>query len=188
MQPKEVTEQLFEYDRNRRVNWNAIVAIVEIVGLLAVVASLVYLAIQVRQNSQIISQNSLVARSGMVHETSVFYARFFELIADNSELASIFHRGIKSEELDPVELDRFEALLEVYFTSLEDLDHQFKSDLYFDEDDDEDLIQFMAPAYRNLIMCTYGSDWWNRTGKVRCTPSFYDKIQQIRKGWAAEED
>lgn len=170
------------------MNWDAIVAIVEIVGLLAVVASLVYLAIQVRQNSQLISQNTFVARSAMVHETSAFYARFFELIADSSELASIFHRGKSSEALDPVELERFEALLEVYFTSLENMDHQFKSDLYFDEDDDEDLIQFMAPAYRELIMCTHGSDWWIRTAKARCTPSFYNKIQRIRKRWATEDD
>jgi hypothetical protein len=169
------------------VNWDAVVAIVEIVGLLAVVASLVYLAIQVRQNSQLISQNTFVARAAMVHETSAFYARFFELVADSAELASIYRRGKNSEGLDAVELERFEALLEVYFTSLEDMDHQFKSDLYFDEDDDEDLMQFMAPAYRDLIMCTHGSDWWNRTAEARCTPSFYNKIQKIRKGWDAEE-
>ncbi len=170
------------------MNWDAIVAIVEIVGLMAVVASLVYLAIQVRQNSQLISQNTFVARSAMVHETSAFYARFFELIADNSELASIFHRGKNSEELDPVELERFESLLEVYFTSLEDMDHQYKSDLYFEEDDDEDLMQFMAPAYRNLIVCKHGSAWWDRTAKARCTPSFYDKIQKIREGWVVKKD
>lgn len=129
-----------------------------------------------------------VARSAVVHETSAFYARFFELIADNSESASIFHRGKNSEDLGPVELERFEALLEVCFTSLEDMDHQFKSDLYFDEDDDEDLMQFMAPAYRDLLMCQHCSDWWSRTAKARCTPSFYDKIQKIRNEWAAEED
>lgn len=170
------------------MNWDAIVAIVEIIGLMAVVASLIYLAVQVRQNSQLISQNTLVARSAMVHETSAFYARFFELVADNSELASIFHRGKNSEELNPVELERFEALLEVYFTSLEDMDHQYESDLYFDEDDDEDLMQFMAPAYREMIMCKHGSAWWNRVAKARCTPSFYGKIQRIREGWAAEQD
>jgi len=170
------------------VNWDAIVAIVETIGLLAVVASLAYLAIQVRQNSQLIRQNTFVARSAMVHETSTFYARFFELIADNSELASVFHRGTNSEELNPVELKRFEALLEVYFTSLEDMDHQYKSDLYFDEDDDEDLIQFIAPAYRDMLMCSHGTDWWNRVGKIRCTPSFYDKIQKIREGWATGRD
>jgi hypothetical protein len=170
------------------VNWDAIVAIVEVVGLIAVVVSLAYLAIQVRQNSQLISQNTFVARSAMVHETSVFYARFFEMIADNSELASIFRRGVDSEELDPNEITRFEALMEVYFTSLEDMDHQYKSDLYFDEDDDEDLVWFMAPAYRDMLTCTYGSNWWDRTAKVRRTPSFYDKIQKIQVAWSAERD
>ena len=170
------------------MNWDAIVAIVEVVGLMAVVVSLVYLAIQVRQNSQLISQNTFVARSAMVHETSVFYARFFEMIADNSELASIFRRGVDSEELDSDEITRFEALMEVYFASLEDMDHQYKSDLYFDEDDDEDLVQFMAPAYRDMLTCTYGSNWWDRTAKARCTPSFYDKIQKIRRAWSAEKN
>ena len=71
------------------MNWDAIVAIVEIVGLVAVVASLVYLAIQVRQNSQLISQNTFVARSAMVHETSAFYARFFELMIHILEACEI---------------------------------------------------------------------------------------------------
>ena len=168
------------------MNWEATVAIIEIVGLIAVVASLVYLAIQVRQNSTLISQNTFVARSLMVHETSVFYARFFEMIAESSELASIYRRGTNSEELDSDELTRFEALLAVYFSSLEDNDHQYKSDLYFDEEDDTDLVVFMAPDFKEMLTSLHGSRWWDRTAQARCTPSFYNKIQKIRKGWAAE--
>jgi len=170
------------------MNWEALVAIVEIVGVLAVVASLVYVAVQVRQNSELISQNTLVARSSMVHDTSVFYARFFELIAENSELAGIYRRDKNSEELDTDEVTRFEALMEVYFASLEDSDHQYKSDLYFDEDDDTDLVEFMAPAFRDMLSSSYGSEWWNRTAKDTCTPSFYEKIQKIRAGWDAERN
>jgi hypothetical protein len=66
------------------------------------------------------------------------------------------------------------------------MDHQFKSDLYFDEDDDEDLMHFMAPAYREILICKHGSNWWDRTAKIRCTPSFYEKIQKIREGWESE--
>ena len=169
------------------MNWDAIVAIMEVVGLIAVVVSLVYLAVQVRQNSQLIGQNTLVARSAMVHETSVFYARFFELLAQDSELASIFRRTENAEGLSPDEIVRFEALMEVYFTSLEDMDHQYKSDLYFDEDDDEDLVRYTAPADRDMLTCKYGANWWDRTAKHRCTPSFYEKIQDIRAGWEAEQ-
>jgi hypothetical protein len=168
------------------MNWEAIVAIVEIVGLLAVVISLIYLAIQVRQNSDLIEQNTFVARSSMVHDTSVFYARFFELIAENSDLARIYRKGLTGESLNPDEATRFEALLEVYFTSLEDHDHQYKSGLYFDEDDDTDLVEYMAPVFREMLSSRYGSEWWDRIGKDRSTPSFYEKIQKIRAGWKHE--
>jgi hypothetical protein len=168
------------------VNWEAVVAIAEIAGLLAVVASLVYVAIQVRQNSELISQNTLVARSSMVHGTAVSYARFFELIADNPDLAGIYHRAVNGHKLDPEEATRFEALLEVYFTSLEDSDHQYKSGLYFDEDDDTDLVEYLAPAFRGMLSSQYGRAWWERIGKDRSTPSFYDKIQKIRRGWESE--
>jgi hypothetical protein len=165
------------------VNWEAIVAIVEVVGLLAIVVSVIYVAVQVRQNSDLISQNILVARSTMVHETSVIYSRFFELIAESPDLANTYRRGINSEELDPDEVIRFESLIEVYFTYLEDSDHQYKSDLYFDEDDHEDLVEFMAPTFRDMLSCKYGSEWWDRTAKAKNVPSFYNKIQKIRAAW-----
>ncbi len=168
------------------MNWEAVVAIVELIGLLAVVISLIYLAIQVRQNSELIEQNTFVARSSMVHETSVFYARFFELIAENSDLAQIYRKGLAGESLDPDDATRFESLLEVYFTSLEDHDHQYKSGLYFDEDDDTDLVVYMAPAFREMLSSQYGREWWERVGKYRSTPSFYQKIQKIRDRWEHE--
>ena len=170
------------------MSWEAVVAIVETVGLLAILASLIYVAVQVRQNSEIISQNSMVARSSMVHDTSVSYARFFELIAESSELASIYRRGTNCEELDPDEITRFEALLAIYLAHLEDTDHQHKSDLYFDEEDETDLIEFMAPTFRHMLSTQYGSEWWDRTGKDSFAPSFYNKIQEIRAGWDAEQN
>ena len=169
------------------MNWEAIIAIVELVGLVAVVASLVYVAIQVRQNSELISQNTFVARSAMVHETSVTYAKFFEMIAENPSLANIYRRGIQSESLDPDEIVRFEALVNVYFTNLEDSDHQYKSDLYFDEDDDTDLVEYMAPEYKDMLTCTYGSEWWERTARGSSTPSFIEKIERIRASWPEEQ-
>jgi hypothetical protein len=170
------------------MNWEAVVAIVEMVGLLAIVASLVYVAIQVRQNSEIINQNSTVARSAIVHETSVSYSRFFELIAENADLASIYRRGINDQALDPDEVTRYSALLEIYFANLEDADHQYQSDLYFDEEDETDLCEFMAPVFRPMLDSSYGTGWWNNTAADTCTPTFYEKIQKIRASWDAERN
>lgn len=169
------------------MNWEAVIAVVEVAGLLAIVISLIYLAIQVRQNSELIRQNTFVARSAMTHETSVTYSRFFEIIAENGALSNIYRRATNSEELDSDEKIRFEALLEVYFTSLEDSDHQYQSGLYFDETDDTDLVEFLAPAFREMLDSPLGREWWERTAKVRSTPSFYEKIERIRSGWELEK-
>ena len=169
------------------MNWEAVIAITETVGMAGVIASLVYVAIQVRQNSKLIDQNTLATRSSMVHETTVSYNRFFELIAENAELADIYRRGTIGEELDQNEITRFEAMLEIYFATLEDADHQYKSDLYFDEEDDTDLVEFIAPTYRALLSSPHGRAWWNRTAKDSSTPSFYAKISKIIANWDAEQ-
>ena len=112
--------------------------------------------------------------------------RFYELIAENPDLASIYRKGIKSEYLDPDEVVRFESLIEVYFTYLEDSDYQFKSNLYFEEDGVGDNIEFTAPMYRDMLTCKYGRNWWDRTAKANNAPSFYNKIQRVRASWEDE--
>jgi cation transporter-like permease len=61
------------------MNWDAVAAIAEALAVLGVIASLIYVALQVRQNSKLIDQSILATRSAMVHEISVSFARFFDL-------------------------------------------------------------------------------------------------------------
>ncbi|MFT4562959.1 MAG: hypothetical protein ACI9BW_002710 [Gammaproteobacteria bacterium] len=49
------------------MNWDALGAISELVGALAVVATLVYLAIQIRQNTKQIEENTSTVRASAVH-------------------------------------------------------------------------------------------------------------------------
>ena len=60
------------------MNWDAVIAVAEIIGVMAVIASLIYVAMQIRQNTAI-------ARANIVHETSVFFSRFYELLASDAQ-------------------------------------------------------------------------------------------------------
>ena len=53
----------------------------------------------------------------------------------------------------------------------EDADHQYKSDLYFDEDDETDLVEYVAPTYRDWIMSPHGRAWWDRVAADTDTPA-----------------
>lgn len=161
------------------MNWDAVIALAEIAGVIAVIASIVYVGVQIKQNTAI-------ARATIVHETSVFYSRFYELLAGDADLTDIYRRGIQGEELSANETLRFESLLEIYMAVLEDLDHQYNANLYFDEDDDVDLVEFMAPSYKAFLSSPVARDWWMRVAKDSTTPSMHEKMSAIMSRWEVE--
>jgi hypothetical protein len=161
------------------MDWNAVSAIAEIIGALVVVASLIYVAVQIKQNSTLLKQNTDFARASIVHETNVSGTQIYELIAQNKGVAEIFQRGINDDVLDDTELLRFEALLNIYCSWLEDVDSQFEANLYFDEDDEGDLLDYMAPYFKRLFRSQTVKNWWEREGHYQFTPSFDTKLRRI---------
>ncbi len=91
------------------MNWDAIGAIAEIVGAAAVVVSLLYLAIQMRQNANAVKASN---RDSMAnYNTQTLLA-----VAGDAELASIFRRGqVDPSLLDDDEAFRFDVLLYAIF-------------------------------------------------------------------------
>ena len=96
------------------MNWDAIGAVGEIVGAAAVVISLVYLAIQMR------SQNR-ETRLSTINSSLTAWNSLLALIADNSELADIWNRGLKNEVLSEDQEARFRAFANSYLRVAEGL-------------------------------------------------------------------
>lgn len=90
------------------MNWEAAGAIGEIAGALAVIVTLVYLSIQVRQNTK-------ASRLSAVQAASENSSRFSELLAADTDLSELVWRGLRDpDSLDPVEARRFVAALNVF--------------------------------------------------------------------------
>lgn len=68
------------------MNWEAIGAISELIGAIAVVVTLIYLAIQIRQNTRAI-------RLDTGHDITEEYRDIFALMAVNKELATLVHKA-----------------------------------------------------------------------------------------------
>ena len=88
------------------MNWDAIGAIGEIIGALAVFISLGYLAVQIHQNTKAVRASALDSSINVIIGVrSTMY--------DNAELASIYLRGLqKPEDLDEEERLRFRLLIQ----------------------------------------------------------------------------
>ena len=77
-------------------------AIGELVGGVAVIATLIYLALQVRQNSDAIRWSNDCAQASSVQDSNCLYVRVLSQLSQDAELASIYHRATTGEPLDEV--------------------------------------------------------------------------------------
>jgi len=63
------------------MNWDAIGAIAEVIGALAVLITLAYLAVQVRQNSTQLREAARLAKIASLDNTVVMFSRFRGMLA-----------------------------------------------------------------------------------------------------------
>jgi hypothetical protein len=87
------------------VNWEAISAIGQLVGALAVVISLIYLATEVRRNTR-------ETRDASMRWVSDNYTQWVRQVSGRPDLSELYYRGIHDfESLEGVEVVRFSGLM-----------------------------------------------------------------------------
>ena len=97
----------------------------EFVGAIAVVASLVYLALQIRQNTSQLNQNTDVVRANAELDNARLAAEFNAHLAENSELSELWRLGTsQSENLTESQQIRFGFMMGDLFYRLEGLFRQ----------------------------------------------------------------
>jgi poly(3-hydroxyalkanoate) synthetase len=94
------------------VNWEALGAIGEVVGAIGVIATLGYLAVQIRQNTTQLSESTKIAQLGAMEANVESSNRIRELIIANADVSELYARGSKSYlDLDSAERVRFSMLI-----------------------------------------------------------------------------
>ena len=95
-------------------------AVGEILGGLAVVASLVYLALQIRQNTRQISHSIETARVSALSQNIQAANHMRDLLIRDRDLADLYLRGLEDfDALDGTDRLRFEMLLRSIFTEFQ---------------------------------------------------------------------
>ena len=102
------------------MNWDAMGAIGEVVGAFAVVASLVYLAVQIRQNTNGLTM-SLKATELAAFERNVEAGnRIREIFILNPDVSELYQRGLQSyADLDGSDKMRFAMVLSNVFSAFQ---------------------------------------------------------------------
>jgi hypothetical protein len=89
------------------MNWDAAGAIGEIIGAVAVVATLAFLAAQIRQSHRLQRDSNVLARSAAINKV---YAGFRRVVAADPDVTRVWVPGCADEKLEQVDQERFRLL------------------------------------------------------------------------------
>ncbi len=90
------------------VNWEAVGAIAERTGAIGVILSLVYLALQIRQNTTQMENNASLMRAESERAVKTHGGHFNLTMANSKQLSGVFRRGLENfDALEPDEQVQF---------------------------------------------------------------------------------
>ena len=130
------------------MNWEALGSIGEIIGAAAVLATLFYLAAQIRmQNHQLEKSNENVTAQLAIDVNNMLISNFDDLMRDK-EFIGIYQKGMSNQPLDEIESIQFSQFVSKWVAVCESVVTVTKADVMFSGDYDLDFL--------------YGNPWVHR--------------------------
>ncbi len=132
------------------MTWESAGTIAEITGAIAVVVSLFYLAVQVRQNTKIVAANTIQSISSTASDISM-------RVAESPHLSRIFVKLIAdTEELSLEEAMQMQLVMRAGVRNFENYYYQYQRGYL-----EEDMWVGYKRAVLDQLSLSFGKSWWN---------------------------
>ena len=149
------------------MNWDAVGAIGEVVGAAAVVATLIYLSVQIRANTKV---SRVESRRTSTRQSSDYAT----IIANSTETASIFRRGLEDmNSLDPDERIRFIFLFSMLISQTQSSFEDAELGIV----DWESFESGATPAFR-MLTTPGGTQFWQKHN-IGYAAAFRSRINEL---------
>ena len=139
----------------------------EIVSAVGVIASLIFLAIEIRKSTTATRQQSY--HSFVTRRSALLY----EGLAESREMADIFAKGVAAEELDAIDSQRFLTNMVNLMSHFQDVYMQYRAGIVEPE--------FWA-AERRIVAALAGqkgfSNWWREASQYYL-PEFIEEVARV---------
>lgn len=146
------------------MDWVVWSAVAQIVGSAAIVITLIYLAMQIRQNTDAMQ----AAAREAIAERDV---EWLYSLVDNPELGPLFR---KEEPLTEVEASRMNASLVAFMRIRETNFRQYKSGIL----DKETWANYRSSIVRGPLSQPLARVWWDNHGKQMFDPALSEQISE----------
>ena len=137
------------------MNWEAVGAVGELLGAVGVIATLGYLALQIRQNTTTV-------RAGTSAAISESLARLLEVIGSDPRTARLWIRGLGGDpSLDPEDVLQFGLLFGSYMRRIENAYYQQLRGFL-----DSEQWQTTERTLSSVMGSMGGKGWWARSRHI----------------------
>jgi len=155
------------------MNWEAIGIFAEVIGAVAVVISLLYVGIQIKQSAA-------STRAQAINQVNSQYGSLMSQVALNGELATIYRIATEGGELEPDQATRYRAYLSAFFAFLEEHYLLAQTSLYdLDLGEVQDTVEFLAPTVVRLLKSPIAKEWWIAESKNLYVGGFCDRVSHV---------
>jgi hypothetical protein len=150
------------------MNWEAIGAIAELTGGIAVLVTLLYLAVQIRQTNRMQRQQICIEQTNRCCAAG-------HVIATNSEFADIFQKSLLGKELTSNEFMRLSGYLFSILTDFEEMYYTNKAG----GQPEFRWHSLQLHIHTQLKPNTGGNVWWHATKRGLYTPEFIQRVDRL---------
>lgn len=148
------------------MDWNTIGVISEIVGAIGILATLIYLAIQIRNNTREVKTEN-------IHRVTDSFNQLSLMIASDKDLAELWHKGMQNyDDLNDSEKARFEFIWLAAFRIYDSLYFQIKRGT-----GETELWEAELKTLKWLFSAPGARSWW-RQQKFAFSPGFNEFIDE----------
>jgi hypothetical protein len=139
----------------------------EVIGAIAVIVSLIYLAVQIRENTRAMRR----AATQDIHRSLNDQTR---CLVESPDLAALYFRASqRPEELTGEERFRFQFLLTYVLSNFELAIEYYREGLLSD-DMIEGFVQGLRPLFENPLVV----EWWEAEGQGTFSPELRDLLSK----------
>ncbi len=162
--------------------WEAIGALGEIAGAIAVIATLYFLSKQISINAQELKRSNEYQSAQSTMSNNSLYVQIWQPLMQDRELAEIYLKATTGKPLDEVETLRFGVYVNTFLALAEAAFYQSASGVGFEELSEERIvvIEILGPYLNKILNTEAGNNWFIEEAPALFTNEFLEAVTKLR--------
>jgi hypothetical protein len=156
-------------------------AIAEVVSAIAVVVTLIYLAIQVRHSKESLDANTKAIRGQVISDVTKNVQDHMAMAVQGHDMADILNKMATEQTLEPNDALLLDGFLTAVFIARQNEFYQWKQGLL-----DDDVFRSLHHVTRTVLGTESGRHWWENEGRRLVSDEFVKFTEALAEEGTAD--